>query len=463
LVAAAHLGFRRTESLDTKQAALRWLEQLPAPEIIVPPAEPASVVRLYVPNNDMDKVAAAWARHSEPEKQPSELRTGKDLRPHVLGGDATVRFLWPIAEDAFETARSQAEVICAEARHLHCLGLGIDLVAGNGRILTGEEKQSLPGEVYVAHVDGMGSRVPAAGSFDELVARHASQAERVQAASGRGVARSVAPPAPPVTYREVGYRPRSAPHGREIYAFDLVDTDGEARSFDPRDAIEVAAWLRHAAHEIAVRLGLDRDFVERFVCGHGTDAGEKNNRFAYLALPTIGHRHADGRIRRVLVAEPLQGGGSKALAVARRLAGAALVREGTGEVVADLRAVSLPLQDGVTWRYLRAARRWGSVTPMILPGRDDRRSRKAVGLVIKALAQGGMTTPVEEVHLQPEPVFPGAEMAGRYRVPAYLTEFPRTHAIITFAEPISGPVSIGSGRHVGLGVLAGIHGEPTNS
>jgi CRISPR-associated protein Csb2 len=45
-------------------------------------------------------------------------------------------------------------------------------------------------------------------------------------------------------------------------------------------------------------------------------------------------------------------------------------------------------------------------------------------------------------------------MAGRYRLPEYLKPYPRTHAIITFAEPVPGPVALGGGRHVGLGVMA---------
>src|SRR5262249_22028717 len=157
-------------------------------------------------------------------------------------------------------------------------------------ILTEAEKSGLPGESYVADLDGIGSRVPAGGSFDELAARHAGQAERVRAAGGRGATRSVAPPAPPLVYREAAYRPVSAPRGRPVHAFELVDADGETRSFDPRDAIEVAAWVRHAAHAIAGQpsLRLDRDFVESFVCGHGDDTGRKNDRFSYLPLPTIG-------------------------------------------------------------------------------------------------------------------------------------------------------------------------------
>jgi DNA replication protein DnaC len=55
-----------------------------------------------------------------------------------------------------------------------------------------------------------------------------------------------------------------------------------------------------------------------------------------------------------------------------------------------------------------------------------------------------------------EPVCPGAEIARAYRVPAYLKEFPRTHAIISFSEEVTGPVVIGAGRHFGLGLFAAV-------
>jgi CRISPR-associated protein Csb2 len=50
-----------------------------------------------------------------------------------------------------------------------------------------------------------------------------------------------------------------------------------------------------------------------------------------------------------------------------------------------------------------------------------------------------------------------------YRVPEYLRQFTKTHAIITFSEPIVGPAVIGAGRYVGLGFCvtssAGPHGD----
>ncbi|MCI0429602.1 MAG: type I-U CRISPR-associated protein Csb2, partial [Rhodospirillales bacterium] len=371
LIAAANLGFRRTEFSDAKKEAFRWLERRAPPEIIVPRAHEANVVRLYVPNNDMDKVARAWARGVEPEKQPSELRTDKDLRPQLLDGDATARFLWKIMDEEWDATRPQAELLCAEARHLHALGLGIDLVAGNGRILSETEKQGFPGDVYIADIDGKGWRVPTEGSIDELLARHAEQKQRVQVGRGLGAKRWVALPAPLKVFREVAYLHQSAGRYRPVHAFTLVDEDGAYRSFDPRQAIEVAAWLRHAAHERARGLKLDKAFIERFVCGHGDDAEAKNDRFSYLPLPTIPAKGRDGRIRRVLLAEPFGGGGGKAQAVARRLSGASLVAEGTGEIMADLRVLADPFADGVSVRYLRKAQRWGSVTPLVLPGRDD--------------------------------------------------------------------------------------------
>jgi CRISPR-associated protein Csb2 len=455
LVAAGNLGFRRTEFSDAKKDALRWLERRDAPEIASPAARTASVVRLYVPNNDMDKVARFWAQNKEPEKQPNELRTDKDLRPHRLAEDGPLRFLWPIAEEEWEAARPYAEILCEEARHLHCLGLGIDLVAGNGRVLSAEERNALPGETWVADSEGVGWRAPMDGSLEELIERYGDQKKRVQAGRRRGAERYVAPPAPPVVYREVGYIRRAQGRRRLVHAFALTDEDGAYRSFDPRHAMEVAAWTRHAAHERAKAMKLDAEFIERFVCGHGDGAATKNERFSYLPLPTIAPKGRDGRIRRVLLAEPFGGGGGKAQALARRLGGAPLVEDGTGEIKADLRAID-PFADGVALRYLRKARVWGSVTPLVLPGHDDFRTRKAHALVLKALAQAGYTTPVAEITLQREPVFPGAEMARAYFVPAYLAPFPRVHTIVTFAEEVPGPVVFGAGRHIGVGLFAAI-------
>jgi CRISPR-associated protein Csb2 len=205
----------------------------------------------------------------------------------------------------------------------------------------------------------------------------------------------------PTAYREVLYRRRNQGEARTVYAFALRSADSDddnARSFDPRDAMEVAAWLRHAAHLRARGMKLAQDFVEHFVCGHGGDQASKAHRFSYVPIPTISPKGRDGRIRRVLVVEPAVGGGRAAEAVARRLAGADLVSEETGEVMAALRAIERAPSDPVLTRYLRRSRRWGTATPIVLPGHDDRKAHKAQRLMLKALVH----PPLQSTALSPE-------------------------------------------------------------
>src|SRR5215831_15726449 len=115
---------------DAAKEALQWLEKQSPPQIIVPESSLGSRVTTFVPNNDMNVVARAWAKGIMPEKKPEELRAPKSLRPRHLGGDATVRFLWSV-----EDASSSLHHICELARHIHHLGLGIDMVVGNGRMI----------------------------------------------------------------------------------------------------------------------------------------------------------------------------------------------------------------------------------------------------------------------------------------------------------------------------------------
>jgi CRISPR-associated protein Csb2 len=78
--------------------AMQWLERQSPPQIIVPQSWAGSRLITFVPNNDMNVVAKAWAAGRQPEKRPEELRTRKDLQPRHLGDDATVRFLWRLVD-----------------------------------------------------------------------------------------------------------------------------------------------------------------------------------------------------------------------------------------------------------------------------------------------------------------------------------------------------------------------------
>jgi CRISPR-associated protein Csb2 len=143
---------------------------------------------------------------------------------------------------------------------------------------------------------------------------------------------------------------------------------------------------------------------------------------------------------------------SRAESLARRLTGASLSDK------ARLRPIDNPTYDGVLKRYTDVAERWATVTPIVLPGHLSGRgiAHRQTKLVLRSLAHADIMTPVAEIRLQPDPIFPGGERAGRYPVPEYLSRFTRTHAIITFSEPIVGPIVIGAGRYAGLGLLAAL-------
>jgi CRISPR-associated protein Csb2 len=105
--------------------------------------------------------------------------------------------------------------------------------------------------------------------------------------------------------------------------------------------------------------------------------------------------------------------------------------------------------------YVRESDTWHSVTPVVLPGFDDGKHVKAERLFLRAVAQAGI--PIEAVEsftLRKAPFCPGAAHPRHYSVPEYMRHFSRWHVAVRFREPIPGPLSLGVGRHVGLGLFA---------
>ncbi len=237
-------------------------------------------------------------------------------------------------------------------------------------------------------------------------------------------------------------------------AFTLESLPGESRrpAFRQVDAAMVAAMLRHVACEAAKNDS--QEFPggsERYVAGHASGRHDRSPRFSYLALPTVGHPHADGMIRRVLIAEPYGGYGTQARWAAQRLRNRVLVDESRKE-----RALLLNMEseDRVVSAHLRPTRAWSSVTPVVLPGFDDAKHLKTERLLVKAVQQAGLPIEaIEDVALRKAPFWPGSQHPRLYHRPAYLRDLPAWHVRIRFGEPIPGPLAIGAGRHCGLGLF----------
>lgn len=494
--------------------ALEWLESLEPPEIVAPIGRTAPrPYRLYVPNNAGDLVTKAWAAGNHDASIAGHL-TAKDVRPtRLVGGDAfaggnTVRFLWQLPSSPSASVCEFIASLSVAARSLTHLGWGIDMAAGHAELVDeqgiSELRRNRRLEWWYPGVAGTPLRIPRPetprepGTIRSLVRRHESFT-RSMAGGGPQVV-------PPLTaFRVVGYRRSSDPPHRPFAAFSLFKPGtSDFRPFGTaRQGKVVAGMIRHAAgrDEVARALGWSPEKVAGFVLGHGEPFGQPHRpvpgpRLAFLPLPSIESRGAGqaavvGSIRRVLVAASGSLDGEDVARLAGLLSGADLVMEGAAEASAML--ARLPETDGMVARYCRQATTWATVTPVILPGHDDpRKIRRRVfhnsgegdgmrlgpdeqanllrkldkridDLLRKAIRQAGYTEELArlaEIEWRSIGFWPGTEPSTRYEPPDKLRRFRRLHVRITWrdvaGEPIAipGPICLGGGRFVGLGLFA---------
>lgn len=459
LVAGSRIGCRNAEWSDANAEAFRWLERREAPLIIGPAARRTAAHTLFVPNNDADKKFDRQERLTSKIVQPHRMVNG------VFETEAaqTLHYLWAIAASEWAEARLHAELLCREARKLVALGWGIDQAVADGRILTDAEARSLHGWRWRAwHTHRPGQRmmrVPMANSLNDLGQVYTSFVNRIDG-------KRFNPPRQLTRFDSVVYLSAAALPPRHYAIFELP----EGVAFRQEDTVAVAAMLRSLACRCAKTDS--HEFPggpERYVAGHIRDDPSLRNgatppRFSYLPLPTIGHEHADGMIRRVLIAESFGADGEHARWAQQRLRNQVLRDHDSRErgVLLDLwRRSSNEMLD----RYVEEHNRWSSVTPVILPGFDDGKRAKAERLFLQAVRQAGLPGDcIIDFTLRKAPFWPGAQHPDCYRRPDYLDSaknrrFSAWHVHLLLLERMAGPISIGAGRHCGLGVLAAFSGQ----
>lgn len=240
-------------------------------------------------------------------------------------------------------------------------------------------------------------------------------------------------------------------------------------------AVGVARSLRKALMSHAT------DAVPEVLSGHTPDGRpSERDHLAIVPLPFVGHHHASGAIlgtalvlprdatqaeRRTIFAAVdawehavrIEDEDAPCLSVTMGAAGVLeLERVEWGAAQASLRAAS----------WCRPARVWHSVTPVALdhnPG--DLRSRdakklamavsEAIDTIRRACARIGLPDP-DDIEVLPAAPVAGASKAQLY--PPYPEEPGRTRRVLThvrleFAEPVRGPILLGAGRYVGLGLF----------
>jgi CRISPR-associated protein Csb2 len=196
--------------------------------------------------------------------------------------------------------------------------------------------------------------------------------------------------------------------------------------------------------------------------GHGADG---RPHVAFLALPHVGQEHADGHLLGVAVAVPELPDDER-----RAVLGAVLgLRRSDLPGVADLPvpgigSVELSYQPGPLrpWgatpqRWRRDARRWATATPVVLDRYPKKKHREAEE-VVRSCRLLGLPDPVD-IQVSSEPLTPGGVRLRPVDLPAQVRGRLFRHVSVEFDRRVSGPLLLGAGRYLGVGLLAPIPAE----
>lgn len=417
---------------EEDRTALRWLEAQPPPVILA--ADEAAQAR-----------RAAYVVVNKREDKGGNLthpgRTnGLRVRTRALPASPRVALTWATS--------APADVLTAldtMARRIPYLGrsTGVALVAAT---TTDGPAEADSGTVVFEPCDlldrELSLRVPYAGFLDELDAQFAADrpAWEVCRYQGYRAVRDVPEPQdPPVAsvYEDV-----------LVFGFSGLKPQGRlAARFT--EALR-SAVLRSAGREAPAVLH-----------GHGADGLPH---VAFLALPDVGHEHADGHLLGMAVAVPdLPADERKA--VLRAVLG--LRRDGHDLVeftVPDIGGVELIYQPGHVrpWgaspdRWRKGSRRWATATPIVLD-RYPKRPADVEAEVRAGLRRVGLPDPVD-VAISTQPLLPGAAPLRPNDLPRQVRGRLFRHVAVVFDRTVGGPVLVGAGRYLGIGLLAPVGGR----
>jgi CRISPR-associated protein Csb2 len=477
LVAGAAHG-KAVEEED--RHALRWLEALEAPIIAAPTMRLGQRLRSYVPNNDLDAVGG------DP-RRISEIRSPKVIRPILFDVKTPLIYFWTF--DYSDEAQGNAQRTCAIAERVYQLGRGVDMAWAWGEIIEDIELESRldahGGPIYrpSKKAGGIALGAPHNGSLQALVTRHNEMSERF---------RTFYKPKPNKRgpdHKEVGgliFSQPLKPRFRQV-AYDsppvrlLFDLIGERTPWRLDCIVALSELVRNAAaQKLKEKLPSESGKIENSIIGRpDSDEADKASRVRLMPLPSIGHRHADHAIRRVLVEVPANCQ-LRADDVEWAMSGLqvidSMIDPETGEVrdqLALVSAVELDMLGHYGVDTISSPRLWRTVTPAALPQQAARRridpasrsgeekggrertneEKRAVFAATQALRHAAVSTRPLTMRVQREPF----EAKGR-RAEAFAprTRFPKErlwHIEIAFAQPVRGPLIIGDGRYLGLGLL----------
>lgn len=410
------------------RASLESLEQA-APPLIRAPAPVAArrSPEVFVPRNlspgEVSDIRGRLRRGADPGRQMGRVSR---RFPTVVPGDEPVWFVWP------DFPEEDAETLAWLAREIPYLG-------------------SSRSPVCCDVVDEAPEPTHSPANGGATIALRAASTGFTAALLGD---RYACPP--PVAATLVPYgpsRPRPSQSVQYASPFGALIVRRLAKGF-PLTLLH--AQLVTSAFRRAV-LAHAGDGAPPVLHGHG-----HNPHAAFLGLPNVGHSAATGQIMGLAVAVPRGADERDADAVAHAVR--SVERLTFHRSVEPWRLLDPDPDAGLRTlmpdRWAGPARRWQTVTPVIL----DRfpKSKRDGGYVTAlreavriSLKNAGVPEPAE-LSVSRTPWLPGALPAGAYGgQPPGL----RVHVDAHFAEPLRGPMMVGRGRYLGLGLFVPVHDD----
>lgn len=414
----------------TSGGELLWLEDRQPPEIYASPlteVESSTLVQRYAV---IDQTSDAGAVQNYPGRSAIAVRPGVRLSPR----DAVVRYVWPKADPTPEILAA-LEIRAARVGYLGCADSPVRVTVGRDENLTvakpwlpvrgGPVSLPVPYPGFVENLDQ---------SFDSWSAGNSAE---------RSWVRTVR-----CDYRSPDDRVREA-HVPPLAIWLRLEP-----GLPGRRLVALTSSLRATVTDHVQRLLPAGVEVPSVIHGHRHPADSKDQA-CFIALPNAGHPHADGRLLGAAVLLPALADRATAQLVRSALFGLRrerLVKPGWFDVKVGLYGGERRPYAANPSRWSAPARRWESVSPVVF----ERWTKGAPGLdeVASWCRHAGLPAPVAAGFQRMSLLRGGLDLHPSDVTRPGRERRPYSHMWLEFEAPIRGPVVLGRGRYLGLGLMA---------
>lgn len=492
-----------------ERAALEWLERQAAPSIHAPDGAPRSSAIHFVPVNDAGVVSAASYKKRADKinklfVQIREARAeGSTRKLHSLETQLRKQRDVSALVSSVGTTKVDSAVDLMPPGWITAAGhVRTGQARGYPSVTPAEPRvtytwRTAPDDDTTSAIDSLCARLTRLGHSSSLVSCRVTPdhpAANHVPGEGAAVLRSVRSGQLAALEREYrkhqGSKPRTLPFTSTRYRKAgpasteepglKPDTSGEwlvlefrpgSRRFPSTMTVAVAKTLRDAVFHYAT------DPMPEGLSGHRREGRPSTApHAAFLPLPWVGHEHADGRLMGAAVSMPDSLDAESRRAALRAIGKWEAAQQpltltlGRRGVIKMERVVGpSPLATLRPDLWSRKSHRWVSVVPIALPahpgalgaGTPAARSKawaRAEQAVVDSCRHIGLPEPAD-VAVSLAPLITGARPAGAF--PAFRQGGRQgkpiarrlVHASVFFDRPVAGPVILGAGRYLGLGLM----------